>query len=302
MGVKKQFKMLKENWLIVLLLILLVFIVLPFILSVIGINSVSNSFESATQPGNYQAMDSGYAKASYSNSYYPGSEESFSPETENRLITKSSNLETKVKSKEYKNAKQYVKSIIQNSDAIILNENEYTQKRNDIEYKRINFKLKIDTEKYPNLLNLLKEVGELERFNETKEDITGETKDLEIELKTEQKRLKRYQEMYSNAQEMEDKIDLNDRIFNQERKIEYLEKRLDSKQNQVDYSTINYTLQEKQSGYAKIAFVKFSQLINTLVNSLNALLSLIFIILPFALAIWLIVVIIRKSRRKHKRR
>jgi len=105
---------------------------------------------------------------------------------------------------------------------------------------------------------------------------------IQTELAAEQARLKRYQEMYSQATIITDKIELNDRIFNQERTIKYLEESLKNEDQRVDYSTINFNLNEKQSEYINIALVKLSDLIRSLVDSFNSVLGLLFWIFPWA--------------------
>jgi predicted nucleic acid-binding Zn-ribbon protein len=140
-------------------------------------------------------------------------------------------------------------------------------------------------------------LGEVISFNENKDDITGRYTNVELELEVEKERLKRYQEMYDEAKSVEDKLNLNDRIFNQERRIKYLEDSMKNMDTRIDYSTISVSLQEKKSSYVNVVFVKFSQLIRSLVDSINSVLKLVFWILPWALlgiVVWLVVRVIRK--------
>ena len=65
----------------------------------------------------------------------------------------------------------------------------------------------------------MKEIGEVTSFSENADDITEQFVDLETELVAEKERLARYKQMLSEATLVEDKIQLSDRIFNQERTI-----------------------------------------------------------------------------------
>ena len=107
--------------------------------------------------------------------------------------------------------------------------------------------------------------------------------------------------MYEEAQLIADKIQLNDRIFEQETKIKYIEDSLKNIDKRVDYSTIYVTLNEKQPKYANIVFIEFSELVRRLVDSINSLLKLIFTALPYAIAgfvVWLIIKIFKKKKAK----
>ncbi|MCX8147593.1 MAG: DUF4349 domain-containing protein, partial [Candidatus Woesearchaeota archaeon] len=109
-----------------------------------------------------------------------------------------------------------------------------------------------------------------------------------------------YREMYNEAKEIKDKIELNDRIFNQERTVKYLEDALANIEKMVSYSTLYVTITEKQSSYAGISLIGLGALIKSLVSSFNSLLKLVFVVLPYAaaaLVIWLIVRLIRKKRK-----
>ena len=120
-----------------------------------------------------------------------------------------------------------------------------------------------------------------------------------IELQTEKERLKRYQVMYDEAKEINDKLNLNDRIFNQERRIKYLEDSLKNTDKRIEYSTIHFSMTEKRSEYANLALVKISELIRGFVSSINALLQLVFVIIPWAIAFLIISWIVKLIKRKN---
>ena len=101
--------------------------------------------------------------------------------------------------------------------------------------------------------------------------------------------------MFNDAIIISDKIVLNDRIFDQERRIKYLKESIDNIDKKVDYSQISLTLNEKRSEYVDIAVVKFSELIMRLVGSFNTLISLVFMALP-----WLVLYLIFKFVTKKK--
>ena len=107
--------------------------------------------------------------------------------------------------------------------------------------------------------------------------------------------------MYLEAEDVMDKVEINDKIFFQERRVKYLEDSLKRIDQRVDYSTISFTLNEKRSEYANIAFVKCSELIKSFVGSFNSLISLIFAVIPWLVAFLFVGFVWKRVRSKKKR-
>jgi len=93
--------------------------------------------------------------------------------------------------------------------------------------------------------------------------------------------------MYEDAEEVSDRIDLNDKIFNQERKIKYLQDALSNVDNRIDYSSVGFSMEEERSDWVEISFVKISELVQTFVGSLNSLLKFVFGIIPWTVVIFI---------------
>ncbi len=293
MTFKEQLKKLKENWLLatvvlVLLLVSLLFGSFSGNSSIRSLSSYAGGYAMG-EPETAMLKSASYDGGYYPNSYYPSSSD-FAPEEENRLLTKTSWLSSEIARGQFLDADSKLKAIVKSTDSFLLNENvnRYGEGRTGNYYG--SYQIKVETDKYSSIISQLKELGKVQSFNENTEDITGRYTDLKTEIEKEEERLKRYQQMYSEATLVADKIQLSDLIFNQERTIEYLKEYLNNLDNQVDYSTISVTLNEKQSGYVAVTLVKLSELIQKLVNSFNSLLALLFWILPWAiivLVVWL---------------
>ena len=107
--------------------------------------------------------------------------------------------------------------------------------------------------------------------------------------------------MYDEAANINDKIQLSDRIFDQERTVRYLEDSLKNMDQKVTYSTIYITISEKQPEYIDVVFVKFSELIRGLVNSFNMLITLIFALLPWGILLLIIRLAIKLFKGKKRK-
>lgn len=296
MSLKEQFEKLKENWLLILLVVLVLgtMIYLPNIS--VGSNYMSGNYASDSALGGYSPS---YAKESYLN--YQN--QNFSPEVLNRKIVKTSNLGIETKIGKFKETDSQVRDVVKGTESIIITENIYSNKVDSKEIFTGNYTIKVKTDKLDLVTNQLKTLGKVTSFNQGADDVTGEYTNANIELQVEKERLERFQEMYVDAEDIADKIELNDRIFNQERTIKYLEDAVRNVDQRIDYSTIYLTINER-SDYLGIAFVKLSDLLRSFMSSLNSLVRLIVVILPWALIagfIYAVSKLTKKQEVKKKR-
>ena len=221
----------------------------------------------------------------------------FAPEVEERKITKSASLGIGVERGEFSDTELRLRSIVDTSDSILLSENSYSHGEGRLERKTGNYQIKVESSKYTAVVTQLKELGEVTSLSESQDDITARFLSIEDQLATERARLVRYQGMFEDATDVNDKIQLSDRIFNQERTIKYLEDRLNRVDLQVEYSTVHVSIHEEQSKYAHIAFVTFADLVRKLVSSINTVLGWIFVLVPYAIIALLVWLVVRKVRR-----
>ncbi len=300
MTIKEQVQRIKDNWLIVLLLavVLVLFMGLP---------AVETLQQGMFQGGFAERAYGGIAADSKMGIGMPSPiyDNGFAPEVADRKITKTASMTTEVKRGTFQDAESKLKSLVKTADALLLNENaqKYDYGDGRRTYFSGSYTIKVEEEKYSAVVSQLKEIGEVTWFNENADDITEQFVSLETELQAEKERLARYKQMLAEATVISDKIELSDRIFNQERTIKYLEEQLKNTGNRVEYSTIYVTITEKQSEYVDAVLVKFSELVTKFISSLNALLKMIVGLIPYAIAavlVWLGWKKFRKNDTKKK--
>lgn len=290
MGVKEQLLKLKDNWLIAVLILFLLFALSggsDIITPLFGNAAYSMTRGVASDAAVYQEK-----------AYYPYPSENFAPGVEERKITTTATLSTEIERGTFEESESKLKGILSSSGSYLLNENAQKYGTGRKAYRQGSYQIKAESGKYDSVVSQLKEIGELSSFSQNAEDVTGSYTDAKIELQAEKERLARYMSMYEEAKEVADKIELNDRIFDQERRVKYLEDSLENIDQRVDYSAIYFTMSEKQSEYANIVFVKFSELIRNLVGSFNALVRIVFILAPWAIALLLIAFIWKLLKRR----
>jgi hypothetical protein len=293
MGIKDQWKKIKDNWLIIVLVLALL-----LFMSIGGVQNASYSAKNFVSQGMGEAAyDSDYSGGARSPTASP--QAGFAPDVQERKIVKSASMSTEVEKGGFASAQQQLKDAISSSGSYILDENVYKYGNSRQEYYQGSYDIRVDTKKYDALVAQLKGIGKLQSFSESTDDVTGQYTNAEINLEIEKARLERYKGMYDEAKDVKDKLDINDRIFAQERTIKYLEDSIKKIDERIDYSTIRFSLNEKQSGYANVILVKFSSLVGNLVDSFNALLVFLFTIAPWAVAV-LIVVIVWRFVKKRK--
>lgn len=305
MGIKDQLLKIRENWLLIAIALVVIAFMsfgnlqLPIRQIGFGSGSIRQiGFGSGSVSESKMAASDG----SYSNSYRtpqsPGSYGEFAPDVAERKVTKSSSLTSEIETGKFKEAESKLKSIIKSSSSYLLNENVNKYDSGWKSYYSGSYQIKVDSRKYDDVVAQLRDIGEVKSFNENAEDVTASYKNLEIEINAEQQRLLRYNKMYEEATLISDKIQLSDKIFEQERTIKYLQDSLKNIDQRVDYSTIYVALNEKQPKYSSIKFVEFSELVQKLVASVNSLLSLIFAAAPYAVAALILWIAVRFFRRR----
>lgn len=290
MGFKDQLNKIKDNWLIIALIFVLL---LVFVLGDSSIGSMnkmmSASYESDSMGSyNERAISQGIA-GSYD----------FAPQVEERKIVKTTSLASEVERGTFKSAEDKLKNIVSSSDSYLLSSSSSISGTEKNSYYYGSYSIKVETEKYDSVISQLKEIGKVTRFNENARDITGSYTNANIELESERQRLNKYNQLYEGmTTSTSDKIALVDKIFNQERTIKYLEDSIKNMDQRVEYSTIQVTLNEERANYANVALAKFSDLVESLVGSFNGLLYFLFVVAPWALIAGIIWLIVRLTKKK----
>ncbi|MFO8016718.1 MAG: DUF4349 domain-containing protein [Candidatus Woesearchaeota archaeon] len=295
MTIGDQLKKIKDNWLLVILVLVLVFMVMASgsLIGLIGGSAYKSTSPLASAGMQETAMDS----AAYNRGMAPQSKGDFAPEVEDRKITKTANLQSEVERGGFRKEESRLKAIVDSSDSFLLNENVRRIGEGWSGYFSGSYQLKVEADKYDSVITQLKELGEVQSFREDADDITGRYTDLNADLEAEKDKLQRYKNLYNQAEEIEDKIDLTDRIANQERRVEYLEDALENIDKKVVYSTIRVTLTEEKSGFFGLTFVKLSELAANFVTSLKALLVFVAYILPWVIAVLIIWFVVKRPGR-----
>lgn len=286
MGLKEW---IKNHWIWSIIIgIILVYIAVSFLPSMYG--PAQGTDEASRSSADYGAMteepsyDSGYESEAPARSMAaPGESASTAgqPEVAERKITKAASIDTEVETGKFKETESKAKEDISSLDAFILNEDVQLHKSGDAAYYTGRYTIKVESGKYDSLVAKLKEIPKLQQFSESADDITEQYTDLEVELKAEKERLERYRALYAEINDTEDKIDLIDMMFYEERAIEYMEKALTEAGKTLDYYTIDFYLAEKEPSFFNVEFVEASELAANIVDGTSSLLRLASYLLPF---------------------
>ena len=291
MSLKTQLQKLKENWLIVAILVLLLVFFSP------AWDAVQQALPSyGVAERGVGGIQTAEAKRGVPSPIWDGG--SFAPEVKDRKITKTASLSTEVERGTFKDAESQLKGIVTAADAFLLNENVQKYGTDRRSYYSGNYFIKVEASKYGAVTSQLQQIGDVQSFQESTEDITEQLTNTRIELDGEKERLRRYQQMFADTATVSEKIELSDRIFDQERRVKYLEDQLEHGETRVEYSTLFVTITEKQSAYAEVVFVTFSELVAKLVASITGVLELLMTVLPYALIAGVVWLVVRKIRKK----
>jgi len=276
MGIKDQLYKIKDNWL------LIAAIVTFLLFANLGV----------LNPGSFSLDKSmGMSESIRDSPGYDGYNNDFAPEEEERKKIKTASMSTETERGQFHSEEQKLKNIVSASGSYVLNENVNKHGVDRKSFYSGSYQLKVDTSKYTSVITQLKDIGEIQSFRESETDITGQYTNQEINLEVEKSRLDRYRNLYDEANNVEEKLNLNDRIFEQERRVKYLEDRINNLDQRIEYTTVSFSMSEKRSDYINVTMVKFASLVRTFVGSFNALLVFLSAVLPWAalaFIVWLI--------------
>lgn len=293
MDIKSQLKRLKDNWLIAIIVLVFIFIAGSFNFTI----PTTFDLMGRGMGGEEYALD---GKASSMMAPAPYGSGGFAPEISERVLTRSAYLNTEVRRGGFQEADKELKDIVKSTDSFLLNENVTKSDSRFRQYYSGSYSIRVETSKYAAVTSQLKEIGEVQAFSESTDDITDGYTKVEIELASQKEQLIRYEALYNQATSVEDKLALSDRIYNQERTIKYYEDLFADLDATVEYSSVSVQLNEKHSDYAGIKFVSFGELVNNIVQGINNLLTLIFFLLPYGILGWLIYYGYRWLKRSRK--
>lgn len=291
MSFKDQLEKIKDNWLLIALFVLGV-LMMFFLISGTGFRGAATQSMGASKSLSYDGVSNGGYGGVYSEGYYPEQSTSLAPNILERIIIKTASMNVQVK--DFPKAETDLKSYIKSNDAIVTSENVNTDYG---KYKTGYYTINVPTGKYDALTGQLKGIGEVQSFNENANDITGSYVNLQDIISAEKSRLGSYEELYNSTSNIDEKIKLLDSIYSQKNNIKSLEYRLANEGEQVDYSQIHFTLQQKRPAQADVIFATFADLWSSFKASLNVMLYLIAYVLPFAL-LWLLIWGITRLFRK----
>ncbi|MFH1400014.1 MAG: DUF4349 domain-containing protein [Nanoarchaeota archaeon] len=272
-----------------------ILIVVLFLFVASGLFGIQSSMNLAPRNMAY-ATDSIGAGSAYT---YQKAMADFAPEVEDRKIAYSATLATQVRRGTFDETNDHVHRIIDDTKSFIISEN--IAENNGA--KSGSYNMRVPSDAYTSVVEQLKATGEVQSFVQSSRDITGTYVNNDIELVVERERLKRLESLYAARPTLDEKLRLESAIFDQERKIKYLEDSLANIEQTVEYSTIQFTLREKPSSLAGLSFLGFGDLVKTFVASLKSLLYFLFAVLPWAIMaaiVWYILYLIRRKRPSQK--
>ena len=150
--------------------------------------------------------------------------------------------------------------------------------------------------------NIESGTGEILYKNINTQDVTEEFIDLETRLNNKKNYLKRYNELLDKANNITDIVEIEEKIRKIEEEIESTTGRLQYLDNQVNYSTLDLSLQKKKDRiYSSIKGGFFENVKIALIKGWFGFIDFLFFLMklwPFIILVFISVPFIKKIRRK----
>jgi len=110
-----------------------------------------------------------------------------------------------------------------------------------------NLQLRVPQQSYSELMEWLKELGEVTSTQETVSNITLQYSETKIRMENLEKQITRLQELLEQAESIEDIIALESKLTDVTGELEYVTGQLNGMDHDVSYSTVNVSLQEMRT-------------------------------------------------------
>lgn len=153
--------------------------------------------------------------------------------------------ELRITVEEYDAADQAVRSVADERDGFISETRRETVDRGDGEYTVGELVVRVPSESFDATVSDLEAVGEVEASNTETEDVSDQLTDIEARLENLRAERDRLRELYEEANETSDVLAVQSELSDTQERIERLEARQASLQDQVALSTIRVELSEE---------------------------------------------------------
>ena len=256
----KIFENLKENWLNYSVLLLLI---------VMFFSSTVGSFSDSMSSSGFEST-----KSMDSNGIHYDS--GFSPNEQNRKITKNGNL--MLESDNYDLAKNNILSVSDKYNVIFLRNNEYSD---NYDYKNIRLSGKIDALMLEDYLNEIKQFGVIESLEIYSNDVTVSYSSYSERIIRYSNQLLRYESMLLDKITIDEEIKVQQRIDQLEDDLFYLKKDFENLDGRVVYSDVSISLVEEKSIFDEVKFIDFENGFKAFIGSISAALWILVYLFGF---------------------
>lgn len=202
-----------------------------------------------------------------------------------------------------KSAQNKVQKSIKDNKGYIQNER-YSNSETETS---ITMEIRIPNENFDNMVDSFSdEIGTISQKNIRVQDVTEEYTDVSIRLKNKLVYLEKYRDLLKRSASTKDLLEIQEKIRGLEEEIESSEGKLRFIDDQVNYSTLNLTLNKEKPRNAVTSKIGFgSRFIDSLANGWNIFITFFLGIIslwPFALIIPIFIYLLKKWRKRKSKK
>ena len=228
----------------------------------------------------------------YADPYLSGRGSDFAPQIEERQYSSTSTLSVRVDRPSFDERVEQTRTTVTSAGGYLLDQNV----REVGGAKRARFSIRVPDDRYDDVQRSLISLGTVLSLEENTKDVTGTYARTDVELEAERSRLERLETLYDERPSLNEKLQVERAIFDQERRVRYLERQLETVDQQVSYSTITLTLETRPNAFSDHSFITLRNMISILLGSIQALIAFIVAVGPWALVAGFVWWIIRRFR------
>ena len=220
-----------------------------------------------------------------------------------------------VETEEYQKSLEALKRAIRESGGYVEAENETSYSNSPYEYEiqesgrdklmRNELTMRIPVTGYDSFLEKMTKIGSVVSKSQNVDNVTGYYQDTEVQIKALKIQEKRLLEMMEKAETIEDMIAVERRLTEVQSELDSYERTLKGLDDQVDYATINLSLQEvkkytesPEASFGQKAKSRLEEGIENFTEGVVSLILGLLYLLPVIIFIMVLVIIIRYIMKK----
>ncbi len=208
------------------------------------------------------------------------------------------NANVNLESNDYDLTKQVLNQIPDQFEGFYTYQNEYKRTYSNKDYRTYSLTFKVPVDKFDEVINAVKEIGEVKSLNVQASDLTTQYNDAQAYLDSYKKEKVKIESLLARAESIDEIILIESKLTDLQRQIDNYQRQVTNINRQTDYSQVTVILEEKRPVTEVFyQWTGIKQHLRNVVQGFDSILVLITSVFAWAIAVLVIWGIVKWVRR-----